>query len=179
MLGAAATAQLLKNHGLPEGGRLIDVKLGSRRARLAADRVSSNEIRLSSDRLQLTIRAQEDGHSIKGTSPAGPVRLLASSTGAITTVEGKVGSMTVYLRSVGQGDGSRNRYISGTVGAQNIHLNQFRQIDGHLLTGYLGSNTFHLREREIPANGLELDPVLYLAALAPSSPPARDINFLA
>ncbi|MCA9796804.1 MAG: hypothetical protein KC910_33570, partial [Candidatus Eremiobacteraeota bacterium] len=68
---------------------------------------------------------------------------------------------------------------NGMVGDRNIFLTQHRQVDGHLITGYAGSLAMHLREREIPGQGPDLDPVTYLAAILPPAQPSSRFNYLA
>ena len=56
--------------------------------------------------------------------------------------------------------------VTGYVGDQRVQVTQRRQLDGHMLSGYLGAQRFTLKEREMPGDGVQLEPIEYLAALA-------------
>lgn len=173
VLGVVGATRLLASAGLPDGGRLIDLEIGGKQSRIAAAPFSDGRLHLRGHGLDVKV----EGDHLSGYCPAGRLKLEVLRQGDHTTVSGTVGGEPVRLSTTCYGD---EVSISGSVGNRNVFLTQHRQIDGHLITGYAGSQAMHLREREIPGQGPNLDPVTYLAALLPPADAnqASRINYL-
>ena len=105
------------------------------------------------------------GVNIRGFCPAGQVELVRrlQGTSSDPIISGTVGGRPVELelRSWSRSEAT----VTGFVGNERVQVTQHRQLDGHVLSGYLGTQRFSLREREMPGQGVELQPIEYLATL--------------
>ena len=151
---------------IPAQGRGLLGEVGRDNLRLSASRGSGEACEvagtLGEDKVELNVAA--DG-AIHGYGAGGQVDLVRrlQGTSSDPIVTGTVGGRQVQLEL--RGWSRSEATITGYVGDQRVQVSQRRQLDGHMLTGYLGSKRFTLKEREMPGDGVRLDPIEYLAAL--------------
>lgn len=171
----AATRNFLARQGVPEGGSLLDYSINQQTFRVAVLPRDNGCYRIQSGSIALDVDRTPTGWAVTGRTADGRVELIADQLGDITTVSGWVGHRTVRLTS-SRWEASSERSIRGAVGGENVFLTQHHQVDGNLVSGYVGPKRLSFREREIPGEGPDLEPVVYLAAILPPlecCPPGR------
>lgn len=169
---------LIRTPGIPAQGRGLLGQVGTDNLRLSASRAAGEACVVAGargdDRVELNVAPDGKGVSIQGYGPGGQVDLVRRQQGNSSDpiVTGTVGGRPVQLEL--RGWSRSEATVTGYVGDQRVQVTQRRQLDGHMLSGYLGSQRFTLKEREMPGDGVQLQPIEYLAALV-----KPDSNFLA
>jgi len=168
----------VRSPGIPAQGRGLLGQVGQENLRLSATRGPGDGCHVvgsrGQDRVELSVAADGVGASIQGYGPGGQVDLIRRQQGNSSDpmVTGTIGGRPVQLEL--RGWSRSEATVTGYVGDQRVQITQRRQLDGHMLSGYLGSQRFTLKEREMPGDGVSLQPIEYLAALV-----KPESNFLA
>lgn len=160
---------IVRTPGIPAQGRGLLGEVGTDNLRLSAARAPGDACLVTGsrgeDRVELNVAPDRAGTSIQGYGPGGQVNLIRRQQGNSSDpiVTGTVGGRPVQLEL--RGWSRSEATVTGYVGDQRVQVTQRRQLDGHMLSGYLGSQRFTLKEREMPGDGVQLEPIEYLAAL--------------
>lgn len=151
-------------------GHQISGKVGEEAVELCGElRSDGNHLvqgTVGQDRVEVRASGSRGTHSIRGRGLAGELELSSQRTGCQARVTGKVGQYPVSLRARCW-PGSDQATIEGEVGGNSVRLSQYSQIDGYLVTGYVGDRYLFVRQRG-PATSFGLEPVEYLAAMIPA-----------
>jgi hypothetical protein len=113
--------------------------------------------------LSLTITSRASGRRIRGEVADRAVELESVKDDNRTVVSGAVGDRDVMLEATSFNGGQTN--IRGHVGASNINLYCWKQIDGNLVEGYVAGRRISVRDRDVEGKLGNLEPVEYLPAL--------------